>query len=621
MLCATAIEAQEYPQYAVSNIPLEFRLRSSMVIREHNEQFVVKSKSRATLKKVEVTTAFDQSAAGSLLEFTEVSDDMFSVDRLRIELIDANGFLIKRYTRSDFSKQAYGEGLVPDGKIYFLRIPNTKYPITIRQENEIDFIGTLSYPIFEIQGAGTPVEKASFSATVPKELDLRYQIRNTKINNPTIVENGGDKTYAWEFSKLKSFKFEENAPARHDRNPQIVLAPNQFELHGYDGDLTSWKEFGKWYYNLCAKKGELPSETIDYLNKLVAGAKNDKEKAKIIYQKMQESCRYVSIQLGIGGFRPFEASFVEKKKYGDCKALSNYMQASLAAVGVKSHQALINAEYDNLPVDPNFPNNEFNHVILCVPNNKDTVWLECTSKTAEFGRLGNFTENKFALLITDEGGVIAATPKTKASDNIIRTKNVVVFLPDGTGEMSTTVQTAGDYKNDEFGALRKGTEEVKKLYFLQSLRYPEPSEFEFDLTQKDGFGIKAYYEKLHEFAAGPKLFVNTRLQKVWGGPLPDDSARTKEFLFNFPLTKRDSTVYELHPGLKAETIPANKSFNCKYATFKSDYIYDKAANKIYSTMELVLNKHRIPAADFNEVKLFFDKIIEEQNEKIVLLKQ
>ena len=138
-------------------------------------------------------------------------------------------------------------------------------------------------------------------------------------------------------------------------------------MDGNKGDLATWKDLGIWYSNLCKGSVNLSELTKSLLKEMVKDAKSDREKIKIIYNYLQSNFRYVDISLGIGGYKPFDANFVDTKKYGDCKALSNYMHACLDAVGIVSYPALINAEYNKEPVDPGFPHNSFNHVILCVP--------------------------------------------------------------------------------------------------------------------------------------------------------------------------------------------------------------------------------------------------------------
>ncbi|MEI9809836.1 MAG: transglutaminase domain-containing protein [Bacteroidota bacterium] len=81
----------------------------------------------------------------------------------------------------------------------------------------------------------------------------------------------------------------------------------------------------------------------------------EKESIRRIYRYMQENFRYVSIQLGIGGLKPFSAEFTDKKKYGDCKALSNYMKAALKSVGIPSHVAIINSGFNRNRWMPAFP--------------------------------------------------------------------------------------------------------------------------------------------------------------------------------------------------------------------------------------------------------------------------
>ena len=114
----------------------------------------------------------------------------------------------------------------------------------------------------------------------------------------------------------------------------------------------------------------------------------------------------VSIQLAIGDFRTFPADFVHEKKYGDCKGLSNYMETCLKAIDIKNYSSGINEGQDKSAVAPSLPQDAFNHQVLCVPLVNDTVWLECTSNYNDFGHHGNFTENRHALLLTEQAGIL-----------------------------------------------------------------------------------------------------------------------------------------------------------------------------------------------------------------------
>jgi len=67
----------------------------------------------------------------------------------------------------------------------------------------------------------------------------------------------------------------------------------------------------------------LPETTKQKVTELTKNAKSREEKARLLYEYVQNKTRYISIQLGIGGFQPFEARVVDETGYGDCKALSN----------------------------------------------------------------------------------------------------------------------------------------------------------------------------------------------------------------------------------------------------------------------------------------------------------
>lgn len=383
------------------------------------------------------------------------------------------------------------------------------------------------------------------------------------------------------------------------------------------------KIFGLWYGNLSQGSINLSEQTKSALKEMVKNAKDDKEKIEILYDYLQSNFRYVSIQLGIGGYKPFDADFVDKKKYGDCKALSNYMKAILDAVGIVSYPALINAEYNKQPVDPAFPHNSFNHVILCVPGNKDTTWLECTSTAVDAGTLGSFTENRNALLITPGGGVLVPTPKSKASENLFTLHTNVALREDASGESESKLETKGEYREEIMQYVLNEKKDDQKEFLVSKLGFLQPDQFDLTTDQKnnDNTTFRLQIEKVPEFTAGSKMFLNPRIYKMWNAALPKTEKRTKAFYFPYPFIKTDTTIYQLPENYTVENLPKSRAVTFEYGLFKTNYTYDEKTNTVTSVALLQLSQNVIPAEKYMELRKFFGNVIQEYTEKIVVKKK
>ena len=179
------------------------------------------------------------------------------------------------------------------------------------------------------------IQKTSFAIIYLKTLKPRYKL--FKVGEPTISSEA-DKTekMSWTFEKIKPEKFESFAPY-NAVVPRIIAGPNDFEYDGFVGKMDSWKNLGKWQIQLNQGRDQLPEQTKLKIRTLVSGITSQEQKAKVLYEFMQNRTRYVSIQRGIGGFQPFDAKSVDQLGYGDCKALSNYMVALLKEAGIKGY--------------------------------------------------------------------------------------------------------------------------------------------------------------------------------------------------------------------------------------------------------------------------------------------
>jgi hypothetical protein len=619
LLAARPVLAQSI-SYVLSSVSEPVKRNAHIVTRYKNQVFEVTDIDRASLTVHDVTTVVDGEGRGAL-QFQQHSSKYVVLDDVEIKVYDAFGKQVNKYKKKDMRTQAFGNDLVDEGFYTFFLIPAPSFPCTIETKYELKFKGTLLLPSFKISSPGEGVELSSFTAKVPRDMDIRYREKNINLK-PEITEDAKTKTYKWTVSNLAPFENEDGAVSSSYAGPSIQLAPTKFSLYGTEGDCSSWKNIGLWNYSLYKGQDELPEAKKAYFRDLVKNAADDREKAKILYDYLQKNFRYVSIQLGIGGWKPFSAEFTDNKKYGDCKALSNYMKAALKAVGVKSYPALINAEYNGLPVDPSFPKSTFNHVILCVPQPKDTIWLECTNQMIEFGELGTSTENRNALLVTEEGGVLVSTPVSNPAHYRLNIYTTVKLKEDGSGTTESVFRTKGLYRYYLEHYLAENKDDQKE-FFVRQLGFKQPDDFVFKKKENEDIHtttLDMAIEKVPEFVAGNKMFLSPRIYKFFNDKLPKAENRKMDYYFENPFDRTDTTIFQLPAGFTMDALPAGKETGCAYATYTTKYWVNEEQKAIYSTARLVLKQHKIPAASYAEVKKFFDEILLDDAQRIVIKK-
>ncbi len=614
-------DAQQVNMFSLLQADSSLIKNASVIKDDENIELDITDVDRLTYTVHQLYTVLDEKGKDAL-DFMQYTNKYTSLEDADIEVYDKDGKQIQKFRKKDMTTVSYGDGLIEDGYVTYFRVSAPDYPVTVAYNYKLKYTGTVQYPSFDIMSSGEAVLKSTFTARVLKGLDLRYKDKNIKIK-PVISEDDKYKQYQWTVSGLKAIEYEAGGP-KGDSDPSVQLAPNKFSYYHKEGDFTSWNNFGKWISQLYKGLDELPPERKQFFTDLVKNATNDKEKAEIIYDYLQKNFRYVSIQLGIGGVRPFPASYTDAKKYGDCKALSNYMKAALNAVGIKSYVALVNAEYNREPVDPSFPEDGFNHVILCIPQPHDSIWLECTSKTTDFGVLGSFTENRNALLITDDGGVLVHTPVSMPKENTLTVKTLAEITEDGSGTSVTTFAGSGSFKEDFLSNFMGENKDDQKKFLIDDIGFKQPNELQvgkIENSKKLTATVKMGFEKIPDFIAGDKMFVSPRLFHLWSYNLPKSEKRRLPFYFPDPFIVTDTTVFKIPAGFTVDALPTNQSFSCDYGNYLSGFRFDTSTNSIYSVARLELTEHEIPPKQYASVKNFFDEVMRHENQKFVIKKE
>jgi len=610
--------------YNAATIPDSLKENANAVVRYFNSSVVVKAPGKAVIKEHTIVTVLNEKEEHAAVMILGYDKKFSEVGSAEMMVYDAAGKLIKRYKKSDMYDRSATDGfsLITDNRILSVGHTIASYPITIEKITEQSRNSYLDLGEWDIQDEEMAVQQAIYTISVNPSIGFRYVLKNTNLSPKKVSVDGMD-VYSWEVKNLKAVKPEEDCPSWRVL-PKVRFAANNVELYNIPADMSSWKGFGLLMQTMNKDASILSAKREEEIRSMVSGLKSDKEKARFLYEYLQKSMRYVSIQLGVGGFKPFPASFVDEKKYGDCKALSNYMLTLLKTVGIPSYYAVINAGTNAEPADPDFVNDPFNHIILCVPFKNDTTWLECTSATSPFGKLGSFTENRRALLVTENGGVLVNTPRSDLKDNVFDSEAVVSIGSDGIAKAKVNIKGAGGYRDMFIGASGSKTDEQKK-FFMDFLKLRQPDFFEINyLSDKDEtkeLELDLEYEKLSDVTAGNKFFYRPRLFDLWQSTLPVMKQRKTDFYFEYPMLKKNNTRISLPADMEVEVLPPDVKYTFSFGNFETKYSYDKDKNEIKSTSRFELNNHVIPANKYAEMQEFMENVSKYMSKKMVLRKK
>ena len=609
--------------YSALTIPDSMRKDADIVVRDEYIKISIKDKNTAWYTVHRVFTVMNEKAK-RYLYFQQYSDKFHALDDAEIKVYDMLGNKKGSYSKKDMNSGKYGDELVPEGKYTYYNINSSQYPMTVEYNYNIRFKGIFNLPDYNMQSGWQSIQHSVFEVEVPADLGVRYKLLNSN-KNPQITHSGGKDIYQWEQKDVPAFKIEKYSGASDKYLPQVLLAPNKFQLDDYEGDMTSWKNFGVWMNDLYAKVSGLPEDKKQFYRDMVKNATTDKEKAAILYRYMQNNMRYVSIQLGIGGWRPFPAAFVDEKKYGDCKALSNYLKTTLDAVGIRSNIIIIYRDYEPRVVDEKFPMNDFNHAILCIPQPADTIWLECTSTSLPFASLDETTLSRKAIMITENGGVLVNTPSSNFKDNTQSINTVIEVNEDGGAKVKASCSMSGDAREVMLMRYHDLKEDEKKKFFIGRMQWKHPDQVEItnskDKANPYVLTAQMDYEKIFSFNAGNKLFFETKLYPIFDEEVPDYEKRIHDYYFDYPYQVMDTTVYKFPAGFTLETMPKNKQVQFAFARYSCNYNWDAAAHTLTITAVLQVKERVIKAADYTMLVDFRKQIMADVNEKIVMKKQ
>lgn len=360
-------------------------------------------------KELEVETFVNESRAISKSKNTQeysirIPFDSFS----EISNIKGSTYISKKDKRVDLSSYSIGTFDAEYENIYK---SDNKYKYFVMPKVEDNSLIEFSYKTkikqprflssFRFQNS-IKTETAKLEIRCQSSTEIGYKLFGNYQDKIvfTKTKEGNLDIYTWEAKDIPEFEGEADMPSSLHFIPHIIYYIKSYEIAGKKEELLGTPEkLYQWYYSITkdinkTDQTALKSKTLE----LIKDKKFDLEKAKAIYQWVQQNVHYVAFEDGMGGFVPREASDIFQKLYGDCKDMANLLNEMFKYAQLDSNLTWIGTRskpytYKDVPT-PQVDN----HMITNLVIDGKSYFIDATDKFCPFLFPSAFIQGKEALI-------------------------------------------------------------------------------------------------------------------------------------------------------------------------------------------------------------------------------
>jgi len=539
-----------------------------------------------------------------------VAEDSFrKIKKLSVRLLDSQGRLLQEYGKGDFTRTCgvgAGYQVFHDVCYYHYQPATSVYPYTVDVEYEQELLTLFLLHGMEIVD-DVPVTRAEVRITAPDDVTIHHRSYGVPGDIRERME-GGRQILEWSGDSLQPVERDTLPPQLQSLAGTITVVAEPFCFGGSCFTNWSWREVGMWYARLAEDRYDRRG-----WDRAVAPADNEAGRAAIkeVYDRVRDATRYVSMSIGVGGWRPRRESDILKTGYGDCKDLTTLLVSELRREGISARPALI-LTVDEGYSDPTFPSFAFNHVITAAVLAQDTIWMDPTCEYCCFGSLPYQDQNTAALLVTDSGGLLVQTSRDSAFDNLTQRFAQVILGPDRKLSLEGRMVIAGQYARRLRGMFSSQTRD-ENLRFMSGYL-------------DGGLGpckvIDMQIQDLEErcaplalsFAAVPDrqlrqigrvLYVDPVIFPCGLGYTADD---TIDYHYDLPVSYarsyRDSTVIILDTGLAIDSVVLPPPLDESHRFGSLRYSAKRLGDTLVVTLEHAFTGYEIHPEDFGDYLAF-----------------
>jgi transglutaminase-like putative cysteine protease len=505
--------------------------------------------------------------------------------------------------RSDEDLSEPWYGLYYDNRAEVVRFEGLRPGDTVEIQYLVDDVGSdnqMADYFGDLQFIGETIPKRRWDYTLIAPVSRPIHAngpRLPRLERQVTVE-GSDRVYRFAAKDIAKIDAEPAMPGVGEISPYLHVST-----------YASWQDVGAWYWRLVEESLTADDEVRKIARGLVKRGMSDADRVRAVYDFVVTGTRYVGLEFGIHGYKPYKVTQVLARRFGDCKDKAALMVSLLREVGVPAEMVLVRTRRGgHLDTEP-ASLAVFDHAIVYIP--KLDRYLDGTAEFAGPTELPAQDQGVVVLRVGPRGSVMTQTPVLPSSDNRVERRWQVALEASGDGRVEEDLIIRGQAAPNWREHYQTEGQRKERYGRVWSGRFPGAK---LDNVAMPGIGDRGAPVTVRAEVTVPRLArasAGGALELPVTGRDADFvrtyarlSARRQELVLGYPWQHDEELSYRLPTGwrLAASTPPARRVVESPFGRFTIEVEIDGSVVRIRSSLNVT--RARIPADEYARFRGF-----------------
>jgi transglutaminase-like putative cysteine protease/tetratricopeptide (TPR) repeat protein len=425
-------------------------------------------------------------------------------------------------------------------------------------------------------------------------------------------DEGGTRVYDFSAQDVAPVPPEENAPGVTERAAYLHVSTYE-----------SWEDVGRWYWGLVSEQLRADDRVRDIARAATRGVREPREQVRAIYNWVIQNTRYVALEFGIHGFKPYRVADVCQRGFGDCKDKASTIVTMLREVGIDASIVLVRTRNNGDVATSPASLAVFDHAIAYVPplpGLPDGIFLDGTAQSSAMEELPMMDQGAMALVVDQRGGArLTRLPVIDAQRNVVDVRTELEVSPSGAGRLRATHELRGPDASTLRGSMEAEATRVERVERWLSGAHPglrvsnvrtgdlrnvdQPARIEYE-AEIPALGTRQGDVLRFALTAPVELATN----------YAERSSRTSDVMLPGPLSTRERRTVRLPPGVTVVDLPPAASVRTPWVALEYTLAHTGASITVERSLSYLVN--RVPVAQYGAFREACQRIDEAISRRI-----